>query len=59
MPPKPKEYVVYDTHDNECVVFIGRVTDIAKYFNTSRGAISNNISKKTKRGGRYLIEKII
>lgn len=49
---------VYDTFDSDklCIIF-NNLTTCAKFFNTSRSAISTTISKGTLRCKRYRIER--
>lgn len=57
-PKKHKIYVVYDMEDNECAVCIGRLKDVAKFFDTTLSSALNTINRGAKRKGRYFVERI-
>lgn len=50
--------VVYDTLDNDCVVFYGTYKEVGAYFNTKESVIRSFVCRKNLRQNRYRIEKI-
>ena len=53
-----REYAVYDTKDNDLIVKVGNVNELAEYFETTDRVIYSTISKKHKVKRRYEILKI-
>ena len=53
-----REYAVYDTKDNNLIVKVGNVNELAEYFGTTDRVIYSTISKKHKVKRRYEIIKV-
>lgn len=53
-----REYAVYDTKDNDLIVKVGNVYELAEYFETSTNVIYCNISRKMLTKRRYEIIKV-
>lgn len=50
-----REYAVYDTKDNDLIVKVGNVYELAEYFGTTNRVIYSTISKNHKVKRRYEI----
>ena len=53
-----REYAVYDTKDNDLIVKVGNINELAEYFGTSTKVIYCNISRKMLAKRRYEIIKV-
>lgn len=52
-------YAIYDLKESEmCVGIFEHCKGVAEYFGTSQNAIYTNISRGTKRAGRYKIVSV-
>lgn len=52
------EYALYDKQDNELIIGIFTVDEIAKMFNTTNAVIYCNVSRYKNIRGRYVIRKV-
>lgn len=52
-------YAIYDVkNDEQCVAIFNYRKEVAEYFNTTVNCIGTAITRKHKRKGRFLIQKI-
>ena len=52
-------YAIYDMKDHEqCIAVFDTRKQVAEYFKTTANCIGTTITRKHKRKGRYLIDKL-